>query len=87
MIKTFPPGTLEHYDYVVMLSRYCDKFLLSRTGDSSAERNCSQLVPALRCRADERGINSKSRHLYQRCLVCFPDSNKYIIIIVKEWDS
>ena len=30
MIKTFPPGTLGHYDYVVMLSRYRDKFLLSR---------------------------------------------------------
>ena len=29
-IKIFPPGTLGAYDYVVMLSRYQDKFLLSR---------------------------------------------------------
>jgi len=29
-IKTFPPGTLGSYDYVVMLSRYQGKIMLSR---------------------------------------------------------
>ena len=29
-IKTFPPGTLGSYDYVVMMSRYQGKIMLSR---------------------------------------------------------
>lgn len=35
-ISIFPPDTLQNYDYVVMMSRYQGKYLMSRHKDRSA---------------------------------------------------
>ena len=59
-IKTFPPGTLGEYDYVVMLSRYRGSYLLSRhKGRSTWELQGGHIEPG------ETPEQAAGRELYE----------------------
>lgn len=67
MIRTFQPGTLGEYDYVVMLSRYQGKYLLSRhKGRSTWELQGGHIEPG------ETPEQAARRELYEESgALCF----------------